>query len=61
MEDRMLTLPQVAERLQVPLSTLYSWRYQGQGPPAYRMGRSVRVRESELEAWIQAQAERRSA
>ncbi|MET8680918.1 helix-turn-helix domain-containing protein [Streptomyces sp. NPDC004647] len=49
--NRLLTPPQTAEFLAVPLSTLYSqWRRWGL--PAYRVGRHLRFRERDLEAWL---------
>ena len=51
-EDRLLTLQEVASRLQVPVRTVYRWRYSGDGPTGLRVGRHVRVRESELERWL---------
>lgn len=50
---RALATPiEVAEYLQVPLKTLYQWRYQGEGPRAYRVGRHLRYRWDDVEAWV---------
>ncbi|MBA2640483.1 MAG: helix-turn-helix domain-containing protein, partial [Nocardioidaceae bacterium] len=32
MTDRLLTLPEVADYLGVPLQTVYAWRSRGDGP-----------------------------
>jgi excisionase family DNA binding protein len=56
-EDPLLTLPEVAEYLRIPLSTLYQLRHQGKAPRGYRVGRRVIVARSELEAWLRAQAD----
>jgi excisionase family DNA binding protein len=54
----LLTPPQLAEWLQLPLSTLYSWRTQGIGPPGFKVGRGIRYRRSDVERWLERQAER---
>ena len=51
----------VSERLGVPVTTLYSWRVRGEGPPALRVGKHLRWDRDDLEAWIENQkAEERS-
>lgn len=57
MTDRLLTLQEVADYLGVPLATLYQWRHRGEGPRGIKVGRHVRVRESELERYLVAQAD----
>jgi len=51
--DRLLTIEDLAEYLGVPVATLYAWRYRRQGPPGFRVGRYVRFRRSDVEAWIE--------
>lgn len=53
MGDRLMTLAELAEYLQVPPETIYRWRKRGRGPCGYRMGRYVRFRRSEVEAWLE--------
>jgi excisionase family DNA binding protein len=43
---------EVSEYLGIPVGTLYTWRYQGSGPPAYRVGRHLRYRRDEVEQWL---------
>ncbi len=50
--ERLLTADEVAAFLQVPRATLYAWRYQSKGPPAIRVGRYLRYRAADIEAWI---------
>ncbi len=45
----------LAALLDVPLSTVYTWRYEGKGPPAYRIGKHLRFRRSDVEKWLEAQ------
>jgi excisionase family DNA binding protein len=50
--DKLLTVEDLAEYLAVPVATLYAWRYHGQGPPGFRVGRHVRCRRADVEEWI---------
>ncbi|MCQ4041994.1 helix-turn-helix domain-containing protein [Streptantibioticus rubrisoli] len=55
--NQLLTPGQAAAFLAVPLSTLYSnWRRWG--VPAYRVGKHLRFRERDLEAWLSRQVVR---
>jgi excisionase family DNA binding protein len=53
--DRLLTVRELAEYLAVPVTTLYQWRYRSEGPTGFRVGRHLRYRWSEVEAWIERQ------
>lgn len=53
--DEIWSVQQVAEELQVPVKTLYAWRHQGTGPPAFRAGKYLRYMRSGVTSWIQAQ------
>lgn len=46
------TVRDVADYLQVPVQTLYSWRAQGYGPPARRMGKHLRYRPEDVTNWL---------
>lgn len=59
--DRLLTLQEVAEVLSIPIGTIYQWRTKGEGPPGIRVGRHVRVRQGDLEHWLEAQADHQPA
>ncbi len=50
--DPLLTAQQLADYLNVPLATLYAWRYRRQGPPGFRAGRHLRYRKSDIDQWI---------
>lgn len=54
-ESEFLTTGEVALLLRIPQATLYAWRYRGDGPPAYRLGRHLRWRRAEVEAWLRDQ------
>nr|WP_179756930.1 helix-turn-helix domain-containing protein [Kineococcus aurantiacus] len=44
---------QVASYLQIPVTTLYQWRHRGDGPPAARVGRYLRYRETDVRRWLE--------
>ncbi|MFC2176980.1 helix-turn-helix transcriptional regulator [Actinomycetota bacterium] len=51
--DRLLTVEDLANYLDVPVATVYAWRYRRQGPPGFRVGRHLRFRWCDVEGWIQ--------
>jgi excisionase family DNA binding protein len=51
--DRLLTVEDLAGYLEVPVATVYAWRYRRQGPPGFRVGRHLRFRHSDVEDWIE--------
>ena len=55
MSDRLLTMPEVAQRLNRPIGTLRDWRKKNRGPRSYRIEGRIMYRESEVEAWVTAQ------
>lgn len=46
----------LAARLGVSRATLQSWRYSGQGPAYVKVGRFVRYRDSDIEAFLERNA-----
>src|SRR4051794_41244715 len=48
----VLTLSQLATQLGVTVQTLYDLRSQGRGPRGFRVGRELRFRVSEGDAWL---------
>lgn len=50
---RLLWAAEVAEILGVPVKTLYQWRYKGIGPVGVRVGRHLRYRAADVEAWVE--------
>ena len=50
MTERLLTLPEVAERLRVPAKTLRYWKGRGKGPQPRRLV----YRESDVDAFVAA-------
>ena len=54
--SRLLSTEEVARILVVPINTLYCWRYKGTGPRAYRVGRHLRYRLSDILDWLEHEA-----
>jgi excisionase family DNA binding protein len=54
--DQLMTTEELAEFLQVPVATVYSWRQTGRGPRCARVGRHLRFRRTDVDAWLEAQA-----
>jgi DNA-binding transcriptional MerR regulator len=52
LNDRLWSPIQLAEYLDVPVATLYAWRYQGIGPAGYRVGRHVRYDPADVIRWL---------
>src|SRR3990172_72418 len=50
--DRLLTAEELAIFLDVPIKTLYAWRYRGEGPVGFRVGKHIRYRWADVEQWI---------
>lgn len=50
----LLSPQQLADYLGVPVRTVYAWNHQGTGPTPIRVGKHVRYRPSEVDAWLTA-------
>lgn len=57
MGDRLLSAQDVADFLGVPLATLYQWRTKGTAPRAMKVGRHIRFRQADLDAWCERNAD----
>jgi excisionase family DNA binding protein len=53
--DPLWNIDALAQYLGVPVATIYTWRKNGHGPKAFRVGRHLRWRESEVQAWLERQ------
>lgn len=51
----IMTAPQAAEYMQLPLATLYGWRVKNVGPPAHKVGKHLRYVRREVDAWLSEQ------
>lgn len=53
--DRLASRDEVADYLGIPAKTLTQWAYKRMGPPYKTIGRHVRYRWSDVEAWVASQ------
>jgi excisionase family DNA binding protein len=54
MAERLLTIQEVADRLNVPTATIYGWNSRGTGPTYLKLGRHARYRLDDVVAWENA-------
>lgn len=52
LREDVVTIDEVARRLDVPKKTLYNWRYKGVGPRSHRIGKHLRYRWSDVLDWL---------
>jgi len=55
--QRLVSLDDVADHLDVSAATLERWRVAGDGPPWTTRGGAVRYRWSDVDAWVDSQEE----
>lgn len=59
--DEMLSIAEAAALLRVPVATMRYWRYCGDGPHSFRVGRHVRYWRTDLILWRADQSRRPGA
>lgn len=55
MDDKYLSPEELAARYDVPLETVYGWNKKKTGPDYIRVGRHVRYRPKDIQAWEKSQ------
>lgn len=55
MNSKLLSIDDVADYLGIPKNTLYQWRTKGYGPTGRRIGKYVRYRSEDVDAWVDQQ------
>jgi len=50
--DPLRTPGELAAIANVARNTVYAWRHRGQGPRGFRVGGSLRYRQSEIDRWL---------
>lgn len=55
--DRLLTTQDVADYLGIPVATLHQWRTKGTAPRAVKVGRHLRFRLTDVDAWCERNAD----
>lgn len=56
-ERKLITPEELAEELIIPVATLYQWRLTNTGPKALKVGRHLRYRRKDIDAWLDRLAE----
>lgn len=55
--DALLDPDALSEYLGVPVKTIYNWRSAKKGPRAVKVGRHIRFRHADVEAWLESNAD----
>jgi excisionase family DNA binding protein len=50
--DRLVSAQELADYLEIPVKTVYTWRHRNTGPRGFRVGKHLRFRWSEVERWL---------
>jgi predicted DNA-binding transcriptional regulator AlpA len=50
--EKLWTVQELAEFLDIPVHTIYQWRSKGYGPPGRRIGKYVRFVPRDVEVWV---------
>lgn len=58
--DSLLDPAALSEYLGIPIGTIYQWRHRGRGPRSIRVGRHLRYRLADVEAWLDSQTDRKA-
>jgi predicted DNA-binding transcriptional regulator AlpA len=53
--SELIGIKELAAELDLPEDTLYHWRYVGKGPKCAKIGKHLRYRRRDVEAWIDSQ------
>ena len=56
MGDKMISPTELADMLNVSVRTVYTWKSNGTGPRAIKVGKHIRYRTSDVEQWLEDQA-----
>ncbi|WP_037317213.1 helix-turn-helix domain-containing protein [Amycolatopsis orientalis] len=55
MNQPLMTVEDLSAHLGVPVGTLYRWRTTGYGPAGKRIGKHLRYRPEDVDAWVAEQ------
>ena len=51
--ERLWTIQDASQFLNVPVNTLYQWRVTGDGPRAFKLGKHLRYDPADIRAWLE--------
>jgi excisionase family DNA binding protein len=54
MPEPLMSPREVADHLGVPVGTVYQWRVKGTAPRGIKVGKHLRFRPADVEAWVEA-------
>ena len=57
-QDKLISPEALGELVDVPVATIYKWRTTGKGPRGLRVGKHLRYRMSDVDAWLDACADK---
>lgn len=55
--NALLSPQQLADYLGVPVATVYRWRHESTGPRGIKVGKHVRYRRGDVEAWLETRSD----
>jgi excisionase family DNA binding protein len=57
-DDRLMTVEDLADYLGISVQSVYKQRYMGTGPPGYPVGKYVRFKRSQVDAWLESRRDK---
>jgi len=60
-DEQLYDLAWLSGYIGIPERSIYNWRQRGEGPPAYRIGKHLRYRRSDVEAWLDGRRDKAGA
>ncbi|HZD24344.1 MAG TPA: helix-turn-helix domain-containing protein [Acidimicrobiia bacterium] len=51
-DQRLLSVEELADYFEVPVKTIYTWRHRNSGPKGFRVGKHLRFRWHDVQAWV---------
>lgn len=57
LDTTLLSPDELADYLAIPVKTVYNWRTSGKGPRGVRIGRHLRFRWSDVQEWLDDNAD----
>lgn len=52
LDDSLLSVEDLANNLEVPVKTIYTWRHRNTGPKGFRVGKHLRFRWRDVQTWV---------
>jgi excisionase family DNA binding protein len=50
--ERLLSVGELADYLEVPVKAIYTWRHRNTGPKGFRVGKHLRFRWHDVQTWV---------